>query len=379
MFVVSRGMVCSVGLSAAAACAAMRAGIAGFDELPYSDSQGEPIIGAMVPGLGAERRRSSRLIEMLSMCLAECLDRMLAVPTRQVPLLVGIAEEGRPGGGDSLADTIIAETQAKLGLTFHAGLSRALPAGHTAALEGLRIARELLQKSEIPACIVCGVDSYINAHSLLWLDRGRRLKTSINSDGVIPGEAAAAVMVKNEPPQSGCALRVAGLGFAEEKAHVMSEDPLLGTGLAKATAQALAEASRQMHEISFRLSDVTGESYGFKEQSLTLSRVLRQGPSALPLWHCADAVGDVGSAAGACHLIRAFEAFAKGYAPGQWATVYASNVSGPRAAAVLQACGKAATAERAWRWRSFHEQQRLRQWQRHSLQSRRRQSDRFHA
>ena len=50
MHLISAGLVCSVGLSAAAACAAMRAGIAMFEELPYADNRGQPIVGAVVPG-----------------------------------------------------------------------------------------------------------------------------------------------------------------------------------------------------------------------------------------------------------------------------------------------------------------------------------------
>jgi hypothetical protein len=48
MHITSTGMVCAVGLNAAAACAAMRAGIVRFEELPYYHTEGEPIIGAMV-------------------------------------------------------------------------------------------------------------------------------------------------------------------------------------------------------------------------------------------------------------------------------------------------------------------------------------------
>ena len=61
------------------------------------------------------------------------------------------------------------------------------------------MARELLAgRREFPACLVCGVDSYINARSLHWLDRNSRLKTPANSDGVIPGEAAAACWSSDE-------------------------------------------------------------------------------------------------------------------------------------------------------------------------------------
>ena len=196
MFVVSTGMVCPVGLTGAAACEAMRADIAMLEELSYCDNQGEPIIGAVVPGLVPELSRKDRLLEMLVMALADCLGDDPSISTLEIPLLVGLAEENRPGGGASLADTVVAEMQTTLGRKFRPNRSGAIPKGHTSGFEALRIAREWLRNSDIPGCLVCGVDSYVNANSLLWLDQHWRLKTPANQHGLIPGEAAAAVLVQ---------------------------------------------------------------------------------------------------------------------------------------------------------------------------------------
>ena len=329
-------MVCSVGLSAAAACAAMRAGIAGFQELPYLDDQGEPIVGAVVPGVPVDMTRSERLGELLAMAVTDCLHEAGAGPMEHIPLLVGLAEPDRPGGGPGLADDIIARTVESLGTGLRPREIRTIVKGHTSGFEGLRIARELFKGRGVPACLVCGVDSYVNARSLLWLDQHQRLKTVNNSDGVIPGEAAAAVLVRRDTPRRGDTLtRVGGLGFAHENADVMSEDPILGLGLAEAMRGALAEARLEMHRIGFRLSDVTGENYGFKEQALALGRVMRALRADLPLWHCADSIGDTGAAAGICQLVRAAQAFQKHYAPEERGMCFTSGVLGDRAVAVL--------------------------------------------
>ena len=84
---------------------------------------------------------------------------------------------------------------------------------------------------------------------------------------------------------------VIGLGFAQEQEPVLTEGPLLGLGLAQAGRAALAEAELPMEEIDFRLSDVTGESYGFREQTLVQARLIRTKREAQPLWHCADSIG----------------------------------------------------------------------------------------
>jgi 3-oxoacyl-[acyl-carrier-protein] synthase-1 len=331
-------MVCSVGLHASAACAAMRAGIANFVELPYRDNRGEPIIGAMVPEVPTGQRRDDRLIELLTMALAECLQDQSAGRQEEVPLIVGLAEPDRPGGGSELLRSSIIETvQRQLGVRFHRGLSRVIAKGHTSGFEALWVARKLFKAAGVNACVVCGVDSYVNASSLLWLDAVSRLKTVENSDGIIPGEGAAAVLANAQPASRGNGnTQIAGLGFGKESASILSDEALLGVGLTKATKDALAEAGVAMHEIDFRMSDVAGESYGFKEQALTLMKVLKRTRATFPIWHCADSIGDVGAAAGVCELVWCTHAFRNGYAPGPQAIGYCSNLEGDRSVTILK-------------------------------------------
>jgi 3-oxoacyl-[acyl-carrier-protein] synthase-1 len=336
MFVTATGMVCAVGTTAASACAAMRAGIAGFTELPYHDNQGEPIIGAMVADLPLDLKRGARLIEMLSMALVDCLGKKPTWPLEQIPLLVGIGRPERPGVPAKLSQTIVKDVQAKLGWKFHPTCSQAIAKEHTAGFEGLRLAREFVNNEKIPACVVCGVDSYINASSLLWLDRHRRLKTPENRDGAIPGEAAAVVVVeKKTNPRA--VIEVVGLGFGEEKAHVLNDEPLLGLGLTQAVRTALGEAKIGLHEVDCRLSDVTGELYGFKELPLLEGRLMRVvRKQEQPIWHWSQAIGDTGAAAGVAELVLANAAVHKKYAPGDRFLGMASAVPGERGAAVIR-------------------------------------------
>src|SRR3989442_1435977 len=114
MYLTGSGMVCAVGLSAVSACAAMRAGIANFVQLPYHDNQGEPVIGAPVPGLPFTLNRHQRLLELLSMAVTDCLNRYSPAHLNSVPLLVAFAETGRPGGGAESGLSIIRQLQQKL-------------------------------------------------------------------------------------------------------------------------------------------------------------------------------------------------------------------------------------------------------------------------
>lgn len=77
MFIVSTGMVSPVGLTAESSCAAMRAGIDAFKELPYIDNDREPIVGAVVPGYSLETCYfENRLVAMLAGAVTECLSKI---------------------------------------------------------------------------------------------------------------------------------------------------------------------------------------------------------------------------------------------------------------------------------------------------------------
>lgn len=338
MYLSSPGMVCSVGLTAEAACAAMRAGISGFDELPYRDNRGEPIIGATVPGLDPNLSRSNRLLELTVLALSDTLGKLPPIPLEQVPLIVCLAEPGRPGCDADMAGRIVGAIEQKLDICFHPVHSGAVTKGHTSGFHALRIARQLMRDRDVPACLICGVDSYINARSLQWLDRHWRLKTEENSDGVMPGEAAAAIVLLRQPDQQDSAsVEVAGMGFASEAAVILSDEPLRGVGLTDAVGQALTEAAVGMHEVGFRTSDVSGESYGFREVTLAEARHMRvRREEMLPLWHGAENMGDVGAVTGLCQMIIVNAAFKAGYAPGNIALSHGSAVSGDRAAAVFR-------------------------------------------
>jgi 3-oxoacyl-[acyl-carrier-protein] synthase-1 len=334
MEILATGMVSPVGLSAATNCAAYRAGMSLLQELAYFDYEGEPIIGGAVPGVPEDFEAGERLTSLLALALEDLLNEKMPIPLERVPLFVGVAEPERPGLNKEFSRGVVKRIQEILRVRFHPELSEIVPTGHTAGFQALEKARALLRNGQATVCIIAGVDSYLNLPSLRWLEESGRLKGPKNSNGVIPGEAAAAVAVGAQ--RGSQAVRIVGLGFAREQVTVLSEEPFQARGLAEAAKKALAQSGLSLHDIAFRLSDATGESYGFKELALLLSRVLRRRMEEMPVWHWAEAIGDVGAAAGICELVLATHAFGKGYAPGSRALCLTSSVPGDRAALILE-------------------------------------------
>ena len=344
MNILATGMVSAVGFSAAASCAAIRAKVAGMRELPILHLGGSEVVGAAVPDVAVDP--DARLVDLLSIAIEDCLGKAAGGVPERLPIVLGVGEPGRPGVCGNPRG-LIAQVEKRLGVRFHETLSTVVERGNAAGFHALALARKL----PVPMSLVCAVDSYINAPALHWLERGSRLKTPENPDGVIPGEGAAALLVEGAAQGGGRGAlptntRVLGLGWGTESAHVLSEEPILGLGLAKAALEALGEARLQMQEMDFRVSDVSGESYAFKEQALALARTLKVRKEELPIWHCAESIGDTGAAAGICQLVVVSAAFGRGYAPGDRAICYTSSVSGDRAVAVVGRAEQALARDR---------------------------------
>jgi 3-oxoacyl-[acyl-carrier-protein] synthase-1 len=228
-------------------------------------------------------------------------------------------------------------TQEELNIRFHPE-SRLVESGRVGALTAIKQARNMIydqnRSREIDRVIVAGVDSLLNAQTLKVYEARERLLSSQNSNGFIPGEAASAVVVER-PRASGAQLFCLGIGFGIESATIDSEKPLRADGLTTAIRESLKDAAVMMADIDYRVADVSGEQYWFKEAALSLSRVLRVHKEGFDIFHPADCIGEVGAAIGGIIMGSMMQAMTKGYAPGTTALHHYSNNDGQRAAAIF--------------------------------------------
>jgi 3-oxoacyl-[acyl-carrier-protein] synthase-1 len=331
-------MVTPVGLSAASTCAALRAGISRLQMLPVATPLPEPVVGAWVPTVDA--LSFYRLLRLLVPALQEVIAHIDVQELEQVPLIVGTAEPGRPDRPGQLDGQLLSALSQRLGVTFSSRYSQVIAEGRTSVFRGVALARELIGRGLAPRCIVAGVDSMVNQDAIGWLFRNRRLKLPDDPDGAMPGEAAAAVEICSTTPeraddQGGALIR--GVGFGVEPVTILSDEPCLAEGLTAAVRAALEEAGMGLADMDFRLSDVTGEQYYFREATNVVSRLLRKHKEGFPIWHCADSIADVGAAVGGVMLGQAATALRQGYAPGRSVICQSSSDGGTRAALVVTA------------------------------------------
>jgi 3-oxoacyl-[acyl-carrier-protein] synthase I len=325
------GLVTSVGLSAPAACAAIRAKISNPTETRFMGRDGEWIMAHQVP-LEKPWRGRTKLAKMAAMAIAECLDPIPQETWPTIPLVLCVAERERPGRLADLDDQLLAEIEEELGLRFPEG-SAVIPQGRVSAAIALAEARKLLYEGKIHRVVVAATDSLVTWSTLDAYQKADRLLTAGNSNGFIPGEAAGAILVSR--PTGRQQLRCLGVGHAKEAAHIESGEPLRADGLTAAIRAALSDADCELHDIDCRIADISGEQYYFKEAALALSRVLRRRKGQLDLWHPAECIGEAGAAAGVAAIAVAEAACRKAYSPGVNLLTHFANDAGRRSALVL--------------------------------------------
>jgi 3-oxoacyl-[acyl-carrier-protein] synthase-1 len=183
---------------------------------------------------------------------------------------------------------------------------------------------------------VAAVDSLIQQDLANHYLGMRRLLTAQNSNGFCLGEAGSAVLVSRARGPSADELQVLGTGLTLEKATIDSEEPLRGEGMVEAIAEAFRQAGLGYDDVQYRISDLNGEHYKFKEMALAMMRYQRKPkPRLFDLWHPIEHIGDVGAAIGPLLLGIALHAARKGYGNGATVLCTVGNDNGERGAAVV--------------------------------------------
>lgn len=235
----SMGLVCSVGHDVVTACAAIRAGIsrpAPIFEHPVLDlisHESVPLIGHPVTPLTDGFCSSARWLRLASYAFDDLLRAgELGVDARDwsktliVVLLPDLGElRFAPDRYADLArihaafvDMIGSRSpQQAAGVEVRA-------AGHAGFAELLLDTPALLREWQVERLVVLATDSYIEPYTLTWLASLGRLKTDTNPVGLMPGEAAAAMVLEPGGSKAGRRPQITGAGVARFESTV-AEDP----------------------------------------------------------------------------------------------------------------------------------------------------------
>ena len=311
--VVGLGVVTPLGLGLAQTAANVRAGLSAAGELDAVDGAYRRVVGCRLAaqhlGLAPVAGVPYQLMELAALAapaIAEargaCIDEL---PCRCVV----------PDGVDG------ARVVKRLPGLVH----RATSHGRAGGLAALAAATAPLE-------LILAVDSLVHPRVLSELEAAGRLRTEAQAEGVVPGQAAVALLVATraeaERRQLPILAVLAGSGWAQDKAKSTNGEACTGEGLTTALWQALGESGPP---VVAWWTTFTGERFFAAELSATQIRIAeRTVPSLMPK-HAAQALGDSGAAAGLLAVALAISGRAR------TALVTASSDDGARAAILVAA------------------------------------------
>lgn len=328
-------MVTAVGLDAPSSCAAMRARLDGFRETRFVGPSGDWLIGAGVP-LPRNWIGVKRMAHLAAGAIVEVL-RQVPGAEASAALILCLPEESRPGRPITDAEAFARQVAGIVELPARTR-TRIVAHGRPSGFVALERARRLMSEGETSHVLVVGIDSYLTGPSIAHYLGVNRITTPENANGFIPGEAAGAILLSSEPG----GLRLSGLGLAREEAYIYNgkgEDgldlPLRGDGMARSYRLALDEAGVDLAGVEYRVSDLIGEQFFFKQAALASLRLERGRSAFQDLWSPAESLGNVGAAVVPIMVGHAFMAAKKGYAPGSPVLIEASGDDGACGTAVF--------------------------------------------
>jgi len=303
MQVVSTGAITSVGLSMAATSAAIRAGLDNFNDTDFVSAD-TPIIGARITGLnrkavgglyvgGVEEQAtwaSYAIEECVASAAGATIKRLLVIVVSEDPAIPGLNSE-------KMSEYIYAASQHYCDMDNDHLELLSIKEGVTGFATAMVRAQQWFVEYPRGSVLVVAVDSWLSAPRIQYGLRCNRILTEEKAEGFVPSEAASAILlqVPRKGDNQGKRLIVKGVGRSEEKAHLLTEQPCFGHGMADATASALSAADIEIHNLHLRLSNLTGEEYFFDEAAMAWGRLLRQPmPENYEWQHPATKIGNVG-------------------------------------------------------------------------------------
>jgi len=217
----------------------------------------------------------------------------------------------------------------------HADFVQVVSCDHAAGIMAVDRAAQDLQTHKIDFAVVGGLDSLLHADYLKALWAEGRLKLPTHADGLLPGEAAAVVVLERaRDAEARGAPILARLGEAaidHEALPLGPEYPIRAEGSSRAISAALARMGGP-GRVERIIVDLSGERWRSLEWALVETRCLGGLPQEWQLWHPADCLGDIGAATSIVHLCLALRAFARGYGGGGAILLAAASPRGERAA-----------------------------------------------
>lgn len=314
------GMVTSVGHDVKTACASIRAGLkrpvklqnfyaespGGYDDWEDGLVTGHPVFDGDVD------ETEDRICRLLGDALEDIADNAGLCESDAVPLFLSLPGKERDLFPDETMDDFFARNKERFP---YVGEVTLFPFGNAAGLMALERAAETIESGQCEQALVAGADSLLGFANLSRLNRMKRLKTEVNSDGLIPGEASAVVLLEGltraEKRQAEIQGLLEGVGVGFEPEHCL-EGRHAGSGLSDTVFALLPPDEDGAVDVRTIMTDLNGEPYRFDEMSMMHARVFSRMAGEKEILCPARNIGDTGAASALVSTCLASRTMARG-------------------------------------------------------------------
>jgi 3-oxoacyl-[acyl-carrier-protein] synthase I len=341
------GMRTPVGNDAIQSAAAVRAGVNRFalwEALGTEFEDAAGVIASSLPDDLGDLPWVEKAIDLVPEPIHEALwsgglfdfvEARRRQPRAQVGAYIATPYPDRAGVAEDAFRLFAIEARTHCIAPAHADTVRIVSCDQAAGIVAIDRAVADLRAGEVDFAVVGAVDSLLHGEHLHELWRAGRLKLPNRSDGLIPGEAAAVVVLEREADarRRGAPLlaRLGAAAIDHEATPLGPAHPIRAEGASRAVA-AVVERSGDPARIDRVITDLTGERWRSLEWAIVETRCLGSLTHGWQLWHPADCLGDVGAATSIVHLALATRAFARGYGGAGGILLSAASARGERAA-----------------------------------------------
>jgi 3-oxoacyl-[acyl-carrier-protein] synthase-1 len=312
--IMSEGLCSALGYTLPRKAAAIRSRLNLFRETHFVGRGGKPVVGALVHGLnvwGGQRQAT-----LLRMAFEEAWERAAAAeghalsPASTALLLV------LPPAAHS-ATPLHELHEAFRALTDGHGLhpaSGAMHAGRGGVAAGIQRAAQWLAKDAGTAAledgrtpvrhvVVLASDSLLTAPTVERLLAQGRLAEDQHTDALLPGEAAAAVMLTLTAAQAVAPeVWITGAAHGLDDWRLDADTPLRAQALTAVLREAARQSAIGVADAEFHASGMNGEHWMAREIELALSRSMERKRADFPHHRIAQFIGDTGAASAVATL-----------------------------------------------------------------------------
>lgn len=333
MAVVGAGARTSLGGDLASSAAAARAGLCAFADHPYMiDQAGFSMAVARDTGLPPELGRFERHAQLAASAVADSMQALArdGVAPVGIVLCLALREDDAAQPQVRLIVDAIGAAVAPCGRIVRLHVC---PGRHAAGIAAVLAAEATSREGFEGYALVVGVESWLDAHTLEWLDEQALLRVPSRPFGFVPGEGAAAVLLALAA-QAAVApgtlrLEAAALGL---ETMMQADQPRLGLALTAAARRVLHPLPTLQRSADVLYTDINGLPERADEVGYCVVRVREFLRAGLRTVVPAEWFGDVGAATVPLMIALAATAAAKGYAGGSSLLFLVQGLGGERGA-----------------------------------------------